>query len=93
MAAKDPEPSGSVAPLRIAVAEAYEQASGLAAYFGQLTRDLAAGSDLVLDAPSLAEAEAMILALESLVRDLPRLVPGFAGNGKMPRKADSKAAG
>jgi hypothetical protein len=93
MALKDPASPGGVAPLRLAVADAYERASGLAAYFGQLTRDLASESQRLPDAPSLAEAEAMILALEAIVRELPRLVPGFAERIKAAADEDSQAAG
>ena len=64
-------------PLRIAIAEAYQHAAGLSDYFGRLTEELRRGGDAVPDAGALAEAEAMIAALAAIVRDLPRLVPGF----------------
>lgn len=79
-------------PLRIAIAEAYQHAAGLSDYFGRLTDELARGGDAVPDARSLAEAEAMIAALAVIVRELPRLVPGFAERLKAAEKGSDEAA-
>jgi len=81
-------------PLRIAVAQAYQHSAGLTDYFGRLTEELRRDGDAAPDARSLAEVEAMISALEAIVRELPRLVPGFAERlaGGQPR-SDEAARG
>ena len=79
-------------PLRNAVAQAYQYAAGLTDYFGRLTEELREDGDAVPDARSLAEAEAMIAALEAIVRELPRLVPGFADRLKAGQERADEAA-
>lgn len=79
-------------PLRIAVAQAYQHAAGLTDYFGRLTRELSRDRDAVPDARSLAEVEAMIAALDAIVRELPRLVPGFAERLKAAEERSDEAA-
>jgi hypothetical protein len=78
-------------PLRIAVAQAYQHAAGLTDYFGRLTEEMRGDADAVPDARSLAEAEAMIAALEAIVRELPRLVPGFAERLKAGEERSDEA--
>ena len=79
-------------PLRIAVAEAYQHAAGLTDYFGRLTEELREDGDAVPDARALAEVEAMIASLARIVRELPRLVPGFAERLKEAEKRADEAA-
>jgi len=79
-------------PLRIAVAQAYQYAAGLTDYFGRLTEELRREGDAAPDARSLAEVEAMIAALETIVRELPRLVPGFAERLKAGERRSDEAA-
>jgi hypothetical protein len=78
--------------LRNAVAQAYQHAAGLTDYFGRLTEELRGDGDAAPDARSLAEVEAMIAALEAIVRELPRLVPGFAERLKAREERPDEAA-
>ena len=79
-------------PLRNAVAQAYQHAAGLTDYFGRLTEELRGDADAFPDARSLAEVEAMIAALEAIVRELRRLVPGFAERLKAAEERPDEAA-
>jgi hypothetical protein len=90
MTPKDPSPAGG-APLRAAIAEAYEHASALSDYFGRLMADALAGRDAVPSAPALAEVEGLVDALAAIVRDLPRLAmqPGK----RLPEDIDEAAQG
>ena len=88
MSPKEPASTGGD-PLRIAIADAYERASALSAYFGRLTGEVIRGEEPVLRAPELAEVEAAIDALSALVRDLPRLVMRL----RAPEKIDEAAQG
>ncbi|HET9614780.1 MAG TPA: hypothetical protein VFP22_08205 [Candidatus Limnocylindrales bacterium] len=87
---KDPVNPGG-APLRSAIAEAYERASALADYFGKLTADALRRNDVLPAAPALAEVEAMIDALGAIVRELPRLA--MAGRAPSSEKIDEAAQG
>lgn len=90
MTPKDPPPAGG-APLRAAIAEAYEHASALSDYFSRLMADALAGGDGIPAAPALAEAEALTVALSAIIRDLPRLAmkPG----NRPPQEIDEAAQG
>lgn len=74
-----------------AVAEAYQNAAGLSDYFGRVLEEIRAGS-AVPNANDLLEAEAMIAALEAIVRELPRLVPGWADRVKKSESDRDEAA-
>ena len=86
----DPVSPGG-APLRSAIAEAYERAAALADYFGKLTADALRQDDVLPTADALAEVEAMIAALGSIVRELPRLA--MSGRARSSEKTDEAAEG
>jgi ribosomal protein L16 Arg81 hydroxylase len=90
MSPKDPAPAGA-APLRSAIAEAYEHASALSDYFGRLMADSRSRTETVPEAAALAEAEALTAALAAIIRDLPRLAmrPGE----RAPEAIDKAAQG
>jgi hypothetical protein len=90
MIPKDPPPAGG-APLRAAIAEAYEHASALSDYFGRLMADALAGGDAIPSAPALAEVEALTGALAEIVRELPRLA--MKSGSRAPEKIDEAAQG
>jgi len=90
MTPKDPSPAGG-APLRAAIAEAYEHAAALSDYFGRLTADVLAGRDGIPAAPALAEVEALTEALAAIVRDLPRLA--MQSGERRPEEVDEAAQG
>jgi hypothetical protein len=92
MASNDRASPPDSGPLRIAIAEAYQHAAGLSDYFGRLTDELRRGGDVIPDPGALAEAEAMIAALALIVRELPRLVPGFAERLKAAEERPDEAA-
>lgn len=92
MAPKGGASSRDADPLRIAVAEAYQHAAGLSDYFGRLTEELRRDGDAFPDSRALAEVEAMIAALAAVVRELPRLVPGFAERLKAAEERSGHAA-
>jgi hypothetical protein len=92
MAPKVGASSPDAGPLRIAVAEAYQHAAGLSDYFGRLTEELHRNVDAFPDARALAQVEAMIAALAAVVRELPRLVPGFAESLKATEERSDHAA-
>ncbi|HKB70317.1 MAG TPA: hypothetical protein VKH46_05690 [Thermoanaerobaculia bacterium] len=83
--------AGSGTPLRLAIADAYERASALTAYFGRLTGEAVRGEEAVPTASELAEVEAMIEALAAVVRELPRLAMG--SRDRSPEKIDEAAQG
>ncbi len=87
---KDPVAAGG-APLRSAIAEAYERAAALADYFGKLTADALRQDDVLPTASALAEVEAMITALGAIVRELPRLAMSAAE--RPTEKIDEAARG
>jgi hypothetical protein len=87
---KDPASPGG-APLRIAIADAYERSSALAQYFGRLTEEARRGDDALPTAPALAEIEEALGVLAAIVRDLPRLV--MASRERSPEKIDEAAQG
>ncbi|HET7453172.1 MAG TPA: hypothetical protein VFL12_10550 [Thermoanaerobaculia bacterium] len=86
----DPVSPGG-APLRSAIAEAYERAAALADYFGKLTADALRQDDVIPTADALAEVEAMIAALGAIVRELPRLA--MSGREPSSEKTDEAAQG
>jgi hypothetical protein len=90
MTPKDLPPAGG-APLRAAIAEAYQHASALSDYFGRLMADALAGGDAIPRAPALAEVEALTAALAEIVRDLPRLA--MESGRRATEKIDEAAQG
>lgn len=92
MAVSDGRTPPDAQALTRAVAEAYQNAAGLSDYFGRVLEDVRAGA-AVPNANELIEAEAMIAALDAIVRELPRLVPGWNERTKKTEAGRDEAAG
>jgi len=92
MAGSDGRAPSEAPALTRAVAEAYQNAAGLSDYFGRILEEVRTGAS-VPNANDLLEAEAMVAALEAIVRELPRLVPGWAERMKQRETERDEAAG